>query len=608
MSGAQGGFKELNDTEYTWLRKRLLREKGSDAQREFLREVRDGGGFLERLSAIGTVGTVEAELVSEPMTENEFKEPPADSEKRLYESWAAVEPATACRSTFWANVTLQHVLKGRIEAVYLAANGGNLPGGAERIDSVLHDTSERGLLQVDSCVRAVLRRLGGLPEIRGNRSVYVDCPFARAWWRERMVEQASRGEDEVAAAVRRIIRISQTYWEKLVDRIVFRNSTFGSENIRNAFVRALAEHLGGNPSSELSRTDGLQRLCRRASAYQGARELSVLTEAELDEACMVKNIAPKKGRFDKVIKDVFKSGWEEGDQDLTRLLQGYEKALNFLSQIGVATGDLLPSVPALHVLTALQDDLHGLEKASNLTSKANKLGTANRLISAYLWRSFFTERYRSEANDRLFEDYKGLKNCIKDIRTTGALGSPEKVPIFRARLNPLPSPETLGDLDNPQVPWITGSPRLGRAIAAISLSKGPIDWATNDSLDAIKLRELKSQGKLHRHHIFPRKILQDAGMAKPLIYHGLNGVVLSKPTNSEFSRKPPADYLNGILKAQPGLRKTALRERVESHLVPYDLLVKSGDVKIIYQKFIERRAALIANKIAELAEWPGGQG
>ena len=31
-----------------------------------------------------------------------------------------------------------------------------------------------------ACVRTVLRRLGGLPEVRGNRSVYVDCPFARA--------------------------------------------------------------------------------------------------------------------------------------------------------------------------------------------------------------------------------------------------------------------------------------------------------------------------------------------------------------------------------------------------------------------------------------------
>ena len=283
MNGVEGSFKELSDNEYTRLRRSLLRVKGSDLQRKFLKTVRTGEGFLEYFSTIETVGTVEAVLVPERMTESEFKELPADSERRLYMSWSSVPPATACRSTFWAKVTLHHVRNGRIEAVYLAANGGTLPGGAERIDFALEDTTERGTQRVDSCVRTVLRRLGGLPEVRGNRSVYVDCPFARAWWRERMVEQASCGEDEVAKRVRRIIRISQTYWEKLVDRIVFRNSTFGSENIRNAFVRALAALVQANPDSNLARTDGLQRLCRRATAYQGSRELSIFTDRELDE-------------------------------------------------------------------------------------------------------------------------------------------------------------------------------------------------------------------------------------------------------------------------------------------------------------------------------------
>ena len=200
----------------------------------------------------------------------------------LYTAWSAVTPAVACRSTFWAHVTLEHVRKGRIESVYLAANGGNLPGGAERIDFALQDKTTKAPDGIDACVRTALRRLGGLPEVRGNRSVYVDCPFARAWWRERMVEQAADGDQEIAAYVRSVIRIHQTYWEKLVDRIVFRNSTFGSTNIRNAFMRALAQFIQSNPETELAKTDGLQRLCRRATAYQGNRELSILNESELD--------------------------------------------------------------------------------------------------------------------------------------------------------------------------------------------------------------------------------------------------------------------------------------------------------------------------------------
>ena len=303
MNGVEGRFKELSDNEYTRLRRGLLRTKGSELQRKFLRTVRNGDGFLEYFSTIGTVGTDEALLVPERMTESEFKEPPADSERSLYMSWSSVAPATACRSTFWAYVTLHHVRNERIEPLYLAANGGTLPGGAERIDFALNDTTKRGAQQVDSCVRTILRRLGGLPEVRGNRSVYVDCPFARAWWRERVVEQASRGDATVAARVRRIIRISQTYWEKLVDRIVFRNSTFGSENIRNAFFRALSELVQANPDSNLARTKGLQRLCRRATAYQGGRELSILTDSELDEL------------MEGIVRSADSSGLEERERE-----------------------------------------------------------------------------------------------------------------------------------------------------------------------------------------------------------------------------------------------------------------------------------------------------
>ena len=275
-------FKELSDSDYTRLRKKLLRERGSDRQREFLRVVRHTEEFVKWFSTVPAVGTCDAATLPDPLTESEFKDPPPDAENMLYTAWSAVTPAVACRSTFWAHVTLEHVRKGRIESVYLAANGGNLPGGAERIDFALQDKTTKAPDGIDACVRTALRRLGGLPEVRGNRSVYVDCPFARAWWRERMVEQAADGDQEIAAYVRSVIRIHQTYWEKLVDRIVFRNSTFGSTNIRNAFMRALAQFIQSNPETELAKTDGLQRLCRRATAYQGNRELSILNESELD--------------------------------------------------------------------------------------------------------------------------------------------------------------------------------------------------------------------------------------------------------------------------------------------------------------------------------------
>lgn len=293
MNATQGAFKELHDSDYTQMRRSLLRFKGGKQQKEFLLRVRESATFLECFSSIPTVGTTDPALAPYPMTEGEYKDPPSDTEHTLYTTWSALTPSTACRSTFWANLTLAHVKEGRIQSVFLAANGGNLPGGAERIDFVLRDKTVRGPQRIDSCVRTVLRRLGGLPEVRGNRSVYVDCPFARAWWRERMVAQAGGGDERQVRQVRQVVRIHQTYWEKLVDRIVFRNSTFGSTNIRNALLRALAEFLQSNPESSLGTSQAFQRLCRRTTAYQGSIELSVLSDTELETlmASVVQNAA-----------------------------------------------------------------------------------------------------------------------------------------------------------------------------------------------------------------------------------------------------------------------------------------------------------------------------
>ena len=283
MNTVSGGVKELIDADYTRLRRNLLRKKGSDRQRQFLEKVRDSSQFLAYISELPTLGSLEVDLAPNPMTESEFKDPPADTERDLYVSWSHLTPSVACRSTFWACLTLDHIRKGYIHSAYLAANGGSLSGGAERVDLALNDETSQGPQRIDACVRTVLRRLGGLPEIRGNRSVYVDCPFARAWWRERMVEQVAQGDEDTAARVRAVIRISQTYWEKLVDRIVFRNSTFGSENIRTAFLRSLAQLLAHDPRPGLRSSATLQRICRRATVYQGSRELSILDDKELHE-------------------------------------------------------------------------------------------------------------------------------------------------------------------------------------------------------------------------------------------------------------------------------------------------------------------------------------
>ena len=276
------GYREFVDADYTKFRRGLLRTKGGRRQRDFLRTVRDNKDFLNLLrDGITTVGLREPPLFPECMTEHEFKHPPASTETELYKAWENLTPRIACRTTFWASVTCRHIEENKIQAVYLAANGGPNISAAERIDRVLQGNGDNRAKRIDDCVRTVLRRFGGLPEVRGNRSVYVDCPLARAWWRERLVAEISQGDRHRADSVRTVIRITQTYWEELVTLVVSRNSVLGSHEVRNAFILSLADLLTNEPETPLRIGKNLRLACRNIGVIQASRELGVLDEDEI---------------------------------------------------------------------------------------------------------------------------------------------------------------------------------------------------------------------------------------------------------------------------------------------------------------------------------------
>lgn len=279
-------YQELDSGLYTKFRRSLLREKGSERQRAFLQAVRGQDTLVPYIrNEVSTVGSVELPLFESCFSEDEFKDPPMSTEEELYVAWCELTPSIACRTSFWAEVTCRHIEEGRIfHSSCLAANGGSFRGGAERLDRALSDTTAGAPKMVDECVRTVLRRLGGLPEARGNRSVYVNCPFARAWWREKLVERAAGGDSDLAYSVRRVLRIKQEYWERLVRLTVSRNSVLGSEFVRVALVLALAKRLDDDTvDGSLWTANGLGAVCRVISNIQSSRELGILEPQELSD-------------------------------------------------------------------------------------------------------------------------------------------------------------------------------------------------------------------------------------------------------------------------------------------------------------------------------------
>ena len=277
--------EEASYTSFTALRGRLLGEKGGEFQRDFLTAAKKPETFVEFMDAeVTVVDGMAVKAMPKPLTEQSFKEMTSDQEESAYELWQAVPPRVACRASFWAEVTIRHIREGVIEEEYwLAANGGRNESGEERIDRALADVGD-SRKRMDDCVRTILRRMSGLPTARGNRSVFSDGSFGRAWWRGRLVARiAARHGAEPKSALSSVVRTNQEYWENLIMMIVSRGSVLGAIVVQDAFINGLATHLRCTPQSPLRNASSLRVTLRRLSNLAAARELGVLTFAELGE-------------------------------------------------------------------------------------------------------------------------------------------------------------------------------------------------------------------------------------------------------------------------------------------------------------------------------------
>ncbi len=275
-------YAEFNGSNYTSLRKRLLKQKGSEDQKFFLEAVRDSEHFLKFIEMekdIFLTSGSDFPLYEGCLTENEFKMLSETVENKMLEIWD-ISPAVACRTSFWAKVTVDHVKAGKIESYYLAGKG---IGGKERIDKVLVKGGEK----IDDVVHTVLRCLGGLPEKRGNRSVYTDCSFARAWWQGYIAKEVSSETKTDIVKINRVFR-KKTCWEKLIELTVSRNSVLGDSKVRSSLISCLADET----DDEIFKGEKIEQLSRMLGVRQAIQELGVLDIDELKEL-ISKELIPK---------------------------------------------------------------------------------------------------------------------------------------------------------------------------------------------------------------------------------------------------------------------------------------------------------------------------
>ena len=285
-------FLEFEAGKFELLRSSLIEEKGSDAQVALLKACLGRKSFFSWVKLNlngGEVGQVVPDVFSRKLDEDEFKGMKELVEQEATQLWCDVPLSVACRSSFWGMVTVSHIEKGIIEPSYLASYRKSI-SGVERIELALVSKDNK---EIDHVARTILRKLSGLPEARGvPRSVSCDCPFGRAWWRQRILRETLSLTDGNRQEISDTLYKSKSYWEKLfmLPQMEIPKSTparFGDSKVRTAFIWALSDYITNYDYRKLFASQGLIDDClHRFARMSLEREFGVFELEELK--CIIK--------------------------------------------------------------------------------------------------------------------------------------------------------------------------------------------------------------------------------------------------------------------------------------------------------------------------------
>lgn len=277
--------------------------------------------------------------------------------------------------------------------------------------------------------------------------------------------------------------------------------------------------------------------------------------------------------------------------DLT--LQGLLDAIELLGQMRIWDAERLPTAVAVPVVAAM-------------FARAPKLGDARGLVEhvgrKYLWTAFFTGRYDGAAATRAHADAKPLLAFASAPTPSAVAKLDATVPVLNREVYPLPSDRGLQ-----AAAWPSGRSSLARAILAASNYFGARDFADDSVLSRSNVR------KREYHHLFPAKLLSDAGIDPNL---ALNCALITWRTNRTIGRLDPIAYLAARAEAAPSAE--SVDARLRSHLIPVIALREAGpypsevvgaelqaQVGPDFATFIELRAEAVSRAMVRLCDGEG---
>ncbi|OGO50341.1 MAG: hypothetical protein A2148_06675 [Chloroflexi bacterium RBG_16_68_14] len=199
-------------------------------------------------------------------------------------------------------------------------------------------------------------------------------------------------------------------------------------------------------------------------------------------------------------------------------------------------------------------------------------GAAKQRLRQWFWCSTFSEAYESGQSTKMVSDSRELTQWL-------AGGSPPKVV---ADFNFEPS--ELLEVTAP------GTARY-KGIISLMLARRPHDFHDDKEITPERVRA----GEVDDHHVFPRKYLKTTGQldAADCI---LNHALIDRATNKRIGDNAPSVYIAEI---QKHWDDQAVRRLLESHLLPYEPLVKND-----FKEFLTQRQQLLHDAIKQTAQGP----
>ena len=285
------------------LRRNLIESKQKETfnlelhrkQKKFVKlfTARDNQPFLTHFDHLLRDENLEVE-VSYPkteLTEKELTEPPRDTEQANYSRLAHLSPRVAAMHSFWTAYQVELVRRNIIQPSFLAAKTGGSGTGKERIEKALAEKKKSKVRRgqsLDDCVRTILRQFGGLPEVRGKVSLFVDCKLARSWWRGYFIQQFLQAFNEhdrtteLEESVWDLLRLTSAPWDELLSYGLRKLTSINYPSVRTAFIKSLLkQQLTDLKSDERKRK--CQHSIKKIGVLTANQSLGLLSSQEVFE-------------------------------------------------------------------------------------------------------------------------------------------------------------------------------------------------------------------------------------------------------------------------------------------------------------------------------------